>query len=179
MSERSVALLRGVNVAGRRRVTMAQLLAVCAEAGLVDASTYLQSGNVVFSHPPGTGETLGATLGTRLAVDVVPGVVVVVRSASELAGVVAGQPFGDARDPAHLHVTFLATSPEAARVAALGPVVRDGDGFALRGRDVYLHCPNGYGRTTFNNAFFERRLKVDATTRNWKTVTALAALCAG
>ena len=53
------------------------------------------------------------------------------------------------------------------------------DELALVGREVYLHCPNGYGRTKLNNAFIERRLGLAATTRNWRTITALYDLVSG
>ena len=50
------------------------------------------------------------------------------------------------------------------------------DELVVRGRDVYLHCPNGYGTTKINNTFFEKRLKAIATTRNWNSVTTLLEL---
>jgi uncharacterized protein (DUF1697 family) len=49
----------------------------------------------------------------------------------------------------------------------------DADGFSLQGREIYLHCPNGYGRTRLTNVFFERKLDMPVTTRNWNTVNAL------
>jgi uncharacterized protein (DUF1697 family) len=66
-----------------------------------------------------------------------------------------------------------------ARVADLDPELAAPDELRVVGREVYLHCPNGYGRSKLTNAFFERRLGVAATTRNWKTVTKLAELVAG
>ena len=55
----------------------------------------------------------------------------------------------------------------------------EADKFEIRGKEVYLFCPNGYGRTRFSNTFFEKKLGVVATTRNWKTVAALAAMVKG
>ena len=105
---------------------------------------------------------------------------VLVRSAAELAGVVAGNPFvGRAGvDPRTLHVTFLADAPDPDRCTAIEPDAGGADAFEIVGREVYLHCPGGYGRSKLNNAFWERKLKVPATTRNWNSVTRLAAMAA-
>jgi len=171
---RSAALLRGINVSGHRKVPMAELRQLVAGLGAVDVETYLQSGNVVFgaADPLALGRALEVELAEQLDVDVH----VVVRSADQLAAVVAGQPFEGT--PTQLHVTFLAAEPAAERAAAL-ETGRDDDRCALVGREVYLLCPDGYGRTKLNNAFFERRLQQAATTRNWRTVLTLAEMTAG
>ncbi|HVB09541.1 MAG TPA: DUF1697 domain-containing protein [Bacillota bacterium] len=160
MTTTYVALLRGVNVGGRV-LRMEELRSVCASLGLAEARTYIQSGNVVFR-----GE---AADGTRLAKALA--VPVLLRTTEEMAAVVAANPFpGQGADPKRLHVTFLAAEPtREAPAADSGP-----DEFILAGREVYLHCPGGYGETKLHNAFFERRLGVTATTRNWATVQKLA-----
>ena len=79
-------------------------------------------------------------------------------------------------DPAKLHVTFLGGNPDPDRVAHLAGKRFEPDELRVAGREVYLHCPSGYGRTKLQNDFLERQLAVAATTRNWKTVTALAEL---
>jgi hypothetical protein len=82
----------------------------------------------------------------------------------------ARNPFAkDGREPTTLHVTFLAGSPDRSRVGDLDSRQSEPDEFRVVGREVYLHCPGGYGRTKLTNAFFEKRLGVAATTRNWKT----------
>jgi uncharacterized protein (DUF1697 family) len=73
-------------------------------------------------------------------------------------------------------VTFLAEKPAAGRVRDLDPERSPPDEFRVAGREVYLRCPNGYGRSKLTNAFFEKQLGVAATTRNWRTVTKLAEL---
>jgi uncharacterized protein (DUF1697 family) len=79
-------------------------------------------------------------------------------------------------DPARLHVTFLKGIPQSARVSALKAPPGELDEFVVGEREVYLFCPNGYGRTKLSNAFLEKKLDVTATTRNWNTVTALFAM---
>ena len=80
------------------------------------------------------------------------------------------------RSRQRLHVTFLAEKPDVARVRELDPERAEPDEFKVVGQEIYLHCPNGYGRSKLTNAYFEKKLGVAATTRNWKTVTKLAEL---
>ena len=71
---------------------------------------------------------------------------------------------------------FLRDAPTAAQVASLDPARSPGDAFTVRGRDVYLHCPNGFGRTKLTNEYFDRKLATVSTVRNWKTVLTLLAM---
>jgi uncharacterized protein (DUF1697 family) len=165
-----VALLRGINVGGHRPVRMDDLRALVESLGHEDVSTYLQSGNVVFRSALRDTDEIARGIASALG----GGVKVLMRTAGELASVVAGNPYTS--DVGHLHVTFLADAPEPTLVAALAGDRFAPDAFQLLGREVYVHAPNGYGRSKLDNAFFERALGVSATTRNWRTVTALARL---
>ena len=101
------------------------------------------------------------------------------RTSTQLADIVARNPLaGVVRDPAKLHVTFLAAEPAPARVAAINVEGFLPDELRVLEREVFLHCPAGYGRSKLNNTFFERKLGTVATTRNWNTVTTLARLSA-
>jgi uncharacterized protein (DUF1697 family) len=102
---------------------------------------------------------------------------VLLRSQADLTGLVAGNPFAAHEpDPTRLHVTFLAEPPARGRVGELQEDRFEPDQFRVALDAVYLHCPHGYGRSKLSNAFFEKQLGVAATTRNWRTVTALAEL---
>jgi uncharacterized protein (DUF1697 family) len=153
---------------------MADLRALIEALPAEEVSTYLQSGNVVFrSAAPNAGAVAGAA-SARISSHLGTKVDVVVRSADDLARVVAHNPLASGgRDESKLHVTFLAAEPGRDRAAALGSTVpgAGNDLFKVDGREVYIYCPDGYGRTKLNNAFFERKLGVAATTRNWRTVT--------
>jgi uncharacterized protein (DUF1697 family) len=167
-----IGLLRAVNVGGRK-LSMSSVVSVATDCGCVDARTYLQSGNVVFSGSAAVASRLPAALSAAAGFDVP----VLLRSASDMSRVVAGQPLSG---PATAwHVTFLASAPRRSAVSALDPSAYGGDSFAVVGRSVYLRTPGGYGRTKLNNAFFERKLDVVATTRNWRTVLALTEMAAG
>jgi uncharacterized protein (DUF1697 family) len=169
-----VALLRGINVAGNTRVGMSELREVFVDLGLSDVTTYLQSGNVVFHPTSGSAEQLVASLEKQIAARCGVKVSVLIRTRKELSRVITANPYLDLEDdPTKLHVTFLEQKPELAKADSLEVPAGETARFTVLGREVYLHCPDGYGRTKLNNTFFERRLGVRATTRNWKSVNVL------
>jgi uncharacterized protein (DUF1697 family) len=170
------ALLRGVNLGARNKVSMPDLRELFGELGHDDVETYLQSGNVLFRSGRPRGELTQAIesgIRGRFGLDIS----VILRTRSELRATVKGNSFaGQQSDPTKLHVTFLATAPGRERLAALEEKRFEPDEFRLKRDAVYLHCPQGYGRSKLSNAFFEQQLGVVGTTRNWRTVTALADL---
>jgi uncharacterized protein (DUF1697 family) len=174
---RYVALLRGINVGRHRRISMGDLRGVFEELGLDDVSTYLLSGNVLFASGLPAAR-LTARLERAIAEELAPGVSILLRTKRELAKVAAANPFGS-HDVSTLHVTFLEKRPSAARARTLDPELGAPDEFRLLGKEIYLRYPHGYGRSKLTNAYFEKQLGVAATTRNWKTVTALAELAGG
>jgi uncharacterized protein (DUF1697 family) len=175
-----VALLRGINVGGRTKVGMADLRQLFADLGHADVKTYLQSGNVLFKSSNRSESRLAGEIERRIAQNLGMTVTVLVRTGDDLARVVAKNPFlGRETDFAKLHVTFLAEAPDRERAARLETPGGGPDEFALAGREIFLLCPNGYGKTKLNNAYIERRLGVAATTRNWNTVTKLHELAGG
>lgn len=97
-----------------------------------------------------------------------------IRSHDELADCVAHNPFvKPGVDPKHLQVAFLADVPKPARVETLDPNRSPGDAFVVRGRDVFLHLPNGVARTKITNAWLDARLETTSTLRNWRTILTL------
>jgi len=173
-----VALLRAVNVSGRRSVPMAALRAGLEALGYRDVRTYLQSGNAVFRAAGGDPATLSAEIRAMIERDFGHDVDVLVLSAGELAWVVSSNPFidEDGVDAAWLYVTFLFAPSPGAALPEPAPPGTERERAVLAGRAVYLCLPDGYGRTKLNNAYFERALATRATTRNWRTVLALAAM---
>jgi uncharacterized protein (DUF1697 family) len=173
-----VAMLRSVNVSGRNRLAMDHLRALVAAAGFADVATYVQSGNVVLSGR-GSARSVGAAIEERMASDLGWSVPVLVRTKTQLASILGANPFSRPDlDPKMLHVTFLADGPDPKAADTLN--ARHGrsgeDQVVVVGHDAYLYCPGGYGRTKLNNTYLERRLGGPATTRNWRTVTALAGM---
>ena len=178
-SRTHVALLRAINLGRRNKVSMADLRTLFATLGAEDVTTHLQSGNVVFASGGASLAELTQTIEEAIRREFGLDVTVVVRTGAEFGRISSGNPFAErGAEPAQLHVTFLAGKPDGARVRAVQRERTEPDEFRIAGREVYLHCPNGYGKTKLTNAYFEKRLGVAATTRNWNTVTKLAELAA-
>jgi uncharacterized protein (DUF1697 family) len=165
---------------------MPALRATLERHGFTDVRTHLQSGNVVL----GAKQRSERSLTTAVAAAVAEGhgieCPVVARTPSQLATVIEGSPFtapggtdagtDTSTDTKALHVTFLDAPPPANAFADVDAAWHAPDELVVKGREVYLHCPGGYGRTKLTPAFLERRTGCVATDRNWNTVLALAAL---
>ena len=174
-----VALLRGLNVGGHNRITMKDLAAVFSAAGCVDVETYIQSGNVLFTAKATVVRKVPELVAATLEKDFEINSPVVLRDAAELAAVVKGNPFlKRSEDLSTLHVGFLATVPEPARVKALDPARSPPDEFVVKGRELYLHFPKGLGRSKLTNAWFDSQLATLSTVRNWNTVLELTSRAA-
>jgi uncharacterized protein (DUF1697 family) len=174
-----VALLRGVNV-GQNLLRMERLRELCVATGLKNARTYVQSGNIVFEGAR-TAEHWCQALERRLVHETRLPVTVIVRTAAEIGEVLAANPFLKEKgiDTTKLHITFLAQAPQNSAVEALRKRKAEPDRFAWIEKEVYLHCPEGYGQTKLSNTAIEKTLAVRATTRNWNTVNKLYEMCAG
>jgi len=173
-----LALLRGINVGGKAVLPMKDLAAIFAAAGATDVRTYIQSGNVVFQ--AADAEAVVARVTAEIAAKFgYPGRIVL-RSGAELAAAYRGNPFAVAGVPVEtLHVYFLADEPSAEAVAALDLERSLGDSFAVVGREVFLHLPNGMARTKLTNAYFDSKLRTLSTARNWNTVGVLIGMMEG
>lgn len=170
-----VSILRGINVGGRK-VLMTDLKALYEGLKLKKVTTYIQSGNVLFTADEKQAEA-ALSEKIRKAIEKQYGfeVPVIIRDIAELETVLRTNPFLAEKniDAEKLHVTFLAEAPEKSRLVEMSAVDFPPDRFRITGRDVFLHCPVSYGETKLSNNFFEKKLKVSATTRNWKTVNTL------
>ena len=174
-----IALLRGINVGGKNRLPMKDLAAMFADAGCNDVRTYIQSGNVLFRADPKVAEEIPALISAAIQRQFGYEIPVVTRGATDLEAVMQANPFVQAgAETDTLHVVFLADPPDAERVDALDPDRSPPDEFALRGREIYLHCPDGMARSKLTNAYFDSRLSTVSTMRNWKTVRKLIELAA-
>jgi uncharacterized protein (DUF1697 family) len=166
-----IALLRGINVGGKKMIAMSDLRATAERLGLRDARTLLQSGNLVFNidKPPAQLE--------KLLEKELDDVGVFVRTAAEMAEIVAGNPFPNEakNDPGRLVVMLLKEAKDAAPLngAVAGREIARGTG-----RHIYIYYPDGQGQSKLTNAVIERKLGTRGTARNWNTVLKLAALAA-
>ena len=172
------ALIRGVNVGGRAKLPMPKLKAGLEALGYEDVVTYIQSGNAVFRCTDGKAKVAAATA-QRILADAGLEVTVVVRTHPELSRIVERNPFvGDEREPRNLHVLFLDGTPAKRTIGALDPDRSPPDRFHVDGLQIYLHHPNGLGRSKLTADYFEKTLGVHGTARNWNTVLKLVELTA-
>ena len=167
----NVALLRGINVGGKNKLRMADLAAMFREAGCDDVRTYIQSGNVVFRADAALAGDIPALISASIMDQFGYQVPVIIRTALEVQEIVQANPFAETGAEANkLHVMFLADLPDRAHVEALDPNRSPGDEFAVLGREVFLHYPNGVARSKLTNAYFDSSLSTTSTSRNWRTV---------
>lgn len=156
---------------------MADLRRVLEGAGYQGVATHLQSGNAIFGATQRSAAALERSLETLLATELDLNVDVMVRTPAQLRAVVRDNPFlAEGAAPKSLYVAFLKEQPAASDAAGLESSRFEPERFVLRGRELYLSYPDGYGRSKMSGAYFERVLKVPATVRNWNVTSALAEL---
>ena len=169
-----VLLLRGINVGGHRKVKMAELKVVLQELDFQNIATYIQSGNIIFNAD--TEDTVQLAEKIQKAILEYFGfeVPVICLEAARLQHAVKSNPFATENTLIeNLHLTFLSETPEESRVTALEAIDYAPDQFLNQNAWIYLNILGKYHKTKLSNALFEKKLKVSATTRNWKTVLKL------
>jgi uncharacterized protein (DUF1697 family) len=175
-----VSLLRGINIGGHHLVRMPALKSLYESMGFADVATYIQSGNVVFRTNREDASSIEILIESQLAKTFGFPVAVVVRTPSELGKVIKASPYARRKgiDINRLAVAFLKSRPPAAHIRNLATAAANTtDEHLVAGSVVYLHCPNGFGKTLLTTTFLEKYLEVGATARNWKTLAALQAMC--
>jgi uncharacterized protein (DUF1697 family) len=172
MTETYLALLRGINVGGQKMISMDELKMVLGELGLTRIRTYIQSGNLIFESDNNDTVDLAAGIAGKILERFGFTVPVIIRTMEELENICRNNPLlaENQKNADKMHVTFLSEKPGRANENSLKEKNFLPDEFVVTGKEVYLYCPNGYGRTKLTNQFFESKLKVTATTRNWRTV---------
>jgi uncharacterized protein (DUF1697 family) len=171
-----VVLLRGVNVGKGKRVPMADFRALLGDLGYTGVATLLNSGNAVFQASKGTparhAADIAAAIFNRLGVKVP----VIVKSAKEVASIVAENTFPSAAvDHSHLLVAFAQDNKVLSSLAAIEPLVAPPERFAVGKNAAYLLCTSGILESKAGEALLGKAGK-SATTRNWATVLKLQAL---
>lgn len=174
-----IAILRGINVSGQKKMLMAGLKALFESLKFKEVLTYIQSGNVIFK---GDGKWADQDLANKIerAIKGKYGfeVPVIIRSAEEIRKIITSCPFRKETIPEakRMHVVFLSAIPAKTDVESISAIDYAPDRFIVSGKEVFLHIPDSYAKTKLCNQFFEKKLKVTATTRNWNTVNKLLEL---
>ena len=171
-----IALIRGINVGGSHLLPMKDLKLLFEQHGCAEVKTYIQSGNVVFRSTDANAGRLArrVTAAVAKARGFEPRVLVL--TPTELERAAAGNPFREAdENPTSVHLFFLAQAAKDADLKSMNALKTATERFVLKGRFLYLHTPDGLGSSKLA-ARAERLLGVDATARNWRTVTTLLEL---
>jgi len=168
-------MMRGINVGGQKIIRMENLRGSFEALGFRRVRSYVQSGNVIFEAPKDSSNSFSGRIREKILDEYGFSVPLILRTSGEMQKLVSDNPFLKqvGIDRSKLHVTFLSVLPAKAALGRLNALNGDPDQFRVKGREVYLYCPNGYGRTKLSNTVFEKLLSIDATTRNWKTVNRL------
>ncbi len=170
-----ITILRGINVSGHKLIKMEALRTMFNDMKFENVETYIQSGNIVFKTIQAKCNNLEKNISKKIVDEFKFEVPVLVKTLQEMAEVVKYNPFiGKGKiDETKLHITFLSQEPEKSNIDKIENGAYANDKFVLTEKIVYLLCPSGYGNTKLNNNFFEKKLNVTATTRNWKTTKEL------
>lgn len=168
-----IALLRGINVGGHKKLKMADLKLLFEDLGFQDVVTYIQSGNVVFSaeEEKGLPEKISKEITEKFGWEVP----VLVKTADAIAKILAACPFAETKK-AEAYFMLLATPPKREFMEAVNEISCPNEEFVLTQDCVYIYFGNGAGNAKLNNNFFEKKLKVAATTRNYRTLARLVEL---
>jgi len=170
-----ISMLRGINVGGQNKLRMERLGEIYQAAGFGNVRTYLQSGNVVFESGENDPSKLTIDIEKRIHQSCGYQIEVFIRFPEDFKRILHNNPFlKDQRvEQSKLYVTFLYQEPAASAWEKLITPAGSADEFVPGAQEIYLYCPNGYGRTKLSNNFFERKLGIVATTRNWNSVSGL------
>ena len=168
-----VGLLRGINVGGKHKLPMKDLSEMYVKAGCSLVKTYIQSGNVVFQ-TKGGAEPVCAKVSAAIEKKFGFSPPIVLRTSEEMERVTRNNPFLKAGAPeTELHVLFLADVPKRADVENLSQYSFPPDEFTVRGKEIYLRLPNGFGTSKLATIRFDAKLRTVVTARNWRTVNQL------
>jgi uncharacterized protein (DUF1697 family) len=169
-----IALLRGINVSGQRLIKMTDLKELFEAQGFQNVQTYIKSGNVIFSSKEKSSDKITNIISNSIKQKFGFDVGVLVITPDKIEYVLKNNPYiKKKKDIDRLYVTFLSGLPSSENIKKLNLIDYSPEEYIMDDKLVYLHVPNGYGKAKLNNNLFENKLKVEATTRNWKTINKL------
>ncbi len=170
-----ISLLRGINVSGQKKIPMAELKSLYKSLGFENVTTYIQSGNVIFSSAERDESKLSALISDKIQEVFSFDIEIIIRSKESWASIIQNNPFTNRKsiNPKKLHVTLLSQVPSDINTGVLNKVKLSLEEYVICEKEIYLYCPEGYGRSKLSNNLIESKLKITATTRNWNTVNKL------
>ena len=179
--ETYISILRGINVSGQKLIKMDALRKLYENLGFGQVTTYVQSGNIIFTSSNADTRELERQISLQIEKETGWKVPVIVLTFNKLKQIIDNNPFTKApnNNPAFMHITFLWSAPFPYDSVSIENKKQPEEKIAFSDDAVYLYCPDGYGKTKLTNNFFEAKLKINATTRNWKTTNELLKIAQG
>jgi uncharacterized protein (DUF1697 family) len=171
-----ISLLRGINMTGHNSLKMNDLSEMYIDMGFTDAETHIQSGNVIFSS---SSEEAVADMSLRIETAILDRfnykVPVMIRTIEEMRRLISANPFFKEEnfDPAKMAVIFLHEECTISQIRQVADINYPRDKFKISGKEIFLLCPNGFGRTKIYTNFFEKKMGITGTARNWKTINTI------
>ncbi|GAB1855827.1 DUF1697 domain-containing protein [Flavobacteriaceae bacterium MHTCC 0001] len=172
-----IALLRGINVSGQKKIPMAVLRELLLDNGLKDVQTYIQSGNVIFQSSEKNKETLEEIIHNAIKSHFGFEVPILVLKPETVQQIFDDCPFPQEKKEKS-YFMLLYSKANSSTVEEVSQLSYPNEEFLITDNTVYFYCATGYGKAKFSNNFFERKLKVVATARNYKTMVKLLSLSA-
>jgi uncharacterized protein (DUF1697 family) len=170
-----ITLLRGINMTGHNAIKMNRLANLFRQLGYTDAETYIQSGNIVFTCHNSSIDDVSSEIRKAILSEFNFDIAVITRTPDEMKKIISANPFlGEPGfDPSKMAVLFLELKPSDAQILKVADIDYPPDRFHINGSEIYVYCPNGFGKTKLYTNFFEAKMKVTGTARNWRTVNKL------
>jgi uncharacterized protein (DUF1697 family) len=170
-----ITMLRGINMTGHNTIKMTGLAGLFRQIGYTDAETYIQSGNIVFTCLNGNIDDVSSGIRKAILSEFNLNIAVITRTSDEMEKIISTNPFQEETgfDPSRMAVLFLEHKPSEEQIRKIAGIDYPPDKFHINGSEIYLYCPNGFGKTKIYTNFFEAKMKVTGTARNWRTVNKL------
>ncbi len=176
---RYISLLRGINVSGQKKIKMSDLKSLYEKQSFQDVVTYIQSGNVIFDSDIRDRSEIIKIIENEITKKYKFNVPAILRTHREISDIIKKCPFGSvdiALEGTKVLVTFLSARPTKDKLGLVKKHVAASEKIVLKGKEIYLYCPNGYGKSKLSNTLLENKMGLAATTRNWKSVQKLVEL---
>lgn len=172
-----LAFLRGINVSGKNPIKMEQLRTLLINNNFFEVQTYIQSGNIIFKHNETDKEKISQSLYDIIRNNFGFEVPVFVYSQEDFKVLATTNPFNEEaiNEPTKVLVSFLSEMTPKLNYKEIFNDIID-EKYSINDNHIFIYCPKGYGKSKLNNNYIERKLKVKATTRNWKTILKLSEL---
>ncbi len=170
-----IALLRGINVGGHKKVPMAELRELLTKSGLINVSTYIQTGNIFFQTSENRTSNIEAIIHNTIRDHFGFEVSVLVKTPQDLKRIFDACPFSEEKKKKS-YFTILHNIPNNELVEDASKKVYEGEEYLIINDCIYYFCKKGYGKAKFNMNLFERKLKTASTSRNYNTMVKLLSL---